>query len=381
MNHQQVAALRDRLEQFLAQILFSACSRSQQGHWGSVYVRGLVLDGERKSVGAMAESMPDGNEQAMQQFVSQSTWPFEPVRKRLAQFMEPLLPGEGVWIVDKTGFPKKGEHSVGVARQYCGTLGKVGNCQVAVSLHYATPAGSLPLNFRLYLPEEWVNDLEGCRKVGIPEDQIQYKYKPKWQIALDLIDEARRWQLVDQVVNADAACGRVTGFREGLRNRGLQYLVAVDSDHIGCWLGEVPATPRTYRGPGRPPTRFHCGDHRPLSTLQVARSLPQEGRSPGTRAPRDPCAPVSPRFGSIRPTATGRGCHRGRKSGCLSNGLRGNPSRRTTGSRTYRPLPLSSAWFVGARCAGTSNRTTSSSKKSSGWITSRVEPGLDGIDT
>lgn len=274
MNYQQVIALRERLEQFLAHILFPACSRSQQRHWGSVYVRGLLLDGERKSVGAMAERMPDGNEQAMQQFVSQSTWPFEPVRKRLAQYMEPLLSGEGVWVVDETGFPKKGKHSVGVARQYCGTLGKVGNCQVAVSLHYATPAGSLPLNFRLYLPEEWANNPERCRKAGVPEDAIAYK--PKWQIALDLIDEARCWQLVDQIVNADALYGRVTEFRDGLWERGLQYVVAVDSDHIGCWLGAVPATPRPYRGRGRPPTRFDYGDHRPLSTLQVAQSLPKE---------------------------------------------------------------------------------------------------------
>ncbi|BDG61840.1 hypothetical protein caldi_29300 [Caldinitratiruptor microaerophilus] len=119
-----------------------------------------------------------------------------------------------------------------------------------------------------------MNDPERCRKAGVPEDAIQYM--PIWQIALDLIDEAGRWQLVDQIVNADAAYGRVTEFREGLGERGLEYVVAVDSDHIGCWLGEVPATPRPYRGRGRPSTRPHYGDHRPLSTLQVAQSLPKE---------------------------------------------------------------------------------------------------------
>lgn len=118
----------------MAEILFPDLSHIRQRHWGDVYVRGVLLEGERKSVGAMAERMPDGNEQAMQQFVSQSTWSFVPVRKCLAQRMEPILPADGVYVLDETGFPKYGSHSV-AARQYSGTLGKVGNCQVAVSIY------------------------------------------------------------------------------------------------------------------------------------------------------------------------------------------------------------------------------------------------------
>lgn len=273
MNTREMDSLRDRLEQFLAGVLFPALSRSQQRHWGSVYVRGVLLDGERKSVGAMAERMPDGNEQAMQQFVSQSTWSFVPVRQRLAQYMEPLLPADGVIVVDETGFPKWGRHSVAVARQYSGTLGKVGNCQVAVSIHYATRAGSLPLDFQLYLPKEWVRDPARCRKAGIPEEQIQYR--PKWQIALDLIDNVRSWKLVDHIVVADAFYGRVTEFRDGLTERKLQYVLGTD-EQMACWVGEVPAVPRPSRRTGRPRKgeRYDYGNHRPLSALQVAQQLP-----------------------------------------------------------------------------------------------------------
>src|SRR4051812_44774222 len=101
MKIHELDSLRERLEQFLATTLFPACSRSQQRHWGDVYVRGLLLDGERKSVGAMALRMPDGNEQAMQQFVSQSTWDYLEVRKRLAQYMEALLPADSAWLIDE----------------------------------------------------------------------------------------------------------------------------------------------------------------------------------------------------------------------------------------------------------------------------------------
>jgi len=269
MKTYEMDTLRDRLEQFLAETLFPSCSLSQQRHWGAVYVRGVLLDGERKSVGAMAGRMLEGNEQAMQQFVSQSTWSFAPVRQRLAQRLEPLLPANGAWVLDDTGFPKKGRHSVAVARQYSGTLGKVGNCQIAVSIHLATPAGGLPLDFQLYLPQEWADDPERCRKAGIPEG---VQFQEKWRIALDLVNQVRSWKLVDQPVVADAAYGRVTEFRDELVTRRLRYVLSVDED-MGCWLGEVPAVRRQYKGRGRPPTGYDYGDHRPSTPLTVAQGL------------------------------------------------------------------------------------------------------------
>ena len=132
MNVRELQACADRLEEFLTTMLASV-GRSERRHHGSLYVQGLLLDGERKSIEPLAERVPGGNVQALQQFVGQSPWAWEPVRRLLAQHLEEqLLPAAG-WIVDDTGFPKQGQESVGVARQYSGTLGKVANCQVAVN--------------------------------------------------------------------------------------------------------------------------------------------------------------------------------------------------------------------------------------------------------
>src|SRR3954453_790263 len=180
-----MAKARQRLETFTEQIL-APVGGSERRHWGGVYGRGLLLDGERKSGGARAERLPEGNEQNLQQFVSQSPWIWEPVWQRLAQRAEQTFPTTA-WIVDDTGFPKKGEHSVGVARQYSGTLGKTANCQVAVSLHAASTTGSSPLSFHLYLPQLWAEAPERLRKAGVPEG---VSFQEKWRLALALIDQA-----------------------------------------------------------------------------------------------------------------------------------------------------------------------------------------------
>src|SRR3990172_1520332 len=139
-------AERERLAGFLNEML-AGLGRSERRRWGDVYVRGLLATGGRKATASMASSVSDGNVQAMQQFIGQSPWPWESLRQRLAQrLMAALQPG-AAWIVDDTGFPKKGTNSVGVARQYSGTLGKIGNCHVAVSLHLAErePPVSTPI--------------------------------------------------------------------------------------------------------------------------------------------------------------------------------------------------------------------------------------------
>jgi SRSO17 transposase len=152
-----------------------------------VYVRGLLLDGERKSVGAIATRMPEANEQNVQQFLSQSPWRWEPVWQTMAERIESAFPAPEAWVVDDTSFPKKGEHSVGVQRQYCGALGKKANCQVAVSLHRTDRSGSSPLGFRLYLPEVWTNDHERCRQAGAPDP---VRFQKKWELVIELIDQA-----------------------------------------------------------------------------------------------------------------------------------------------------------------------------------------------
>jgi SRSO17 transposase len=273
MKQRELEACRERLDEHLATVLYPTCERSQQRKWGSVYARGLLLEGGRKSAGAMAERLPDGNEQSMQQFISQSTWNFRAVRQRLAELVVAQLPKQGLWVFDDTGFPKCGKHSVGVARQYSGTLGKIGNCQIGVSMHYATPQGSMPLDFELYLPEVWINDPDRCRKAGVPANT---SFQTKWEMALTMLDRVRTWGLADQVVTTDAGYGKVCEFRDGLTERGLLYIVGVD-EATGVWIPpmSVSLLPRTSNR-GRAPTRYDYGDQEPPSVLQVAQGLPPE---------------------------------------------------------------------------------------------------------
>ena len=251
MDSNQLKSCRGRLEEFLGELL-EPVGRSERRQWANAYVRGLLLDGERKSVEPMAARLPDGNVQAMQQFIGQSPWDFVPVRKRLAERMAEQVVPAVAWIVDDTGFPKQGKHSVGVARQYSGTLGKVGNCQTATSLHLATDEVCMPLDFDLYLPKSWTDDQARMQKAGIPAGR---PFRSKWQIALDLIDRALGWDIPGGVVVCDIYYGRVNRFRQGLIDRGLFYLAEVESKTI------------VFNEPTK--TRGRIGDPLPEETKQA----------------------------------------------------------------------------------------------------------------
>jgi SRSO17 transposase len=202
VTEKQLAACRKRLDLFLAEML-TPWGRKDRRQWGGVYLRGLLLDGERKSAGAMAARLPDGNEQSLQQFLNQSPWDWFPLWHQMATRVERSFAPAVAWIIDDTGFPKKGEHSVGVARQYSGTLGKTANCQMAVSLHRTDARGSSPLGFRLYLPREWTDDRARGRAAGVPEE---ISFQPNWRLALALLDEALDWgRPKPPVVLADAS--------------------------------------------------------------------------------------------------------------------------------------------------------------------------------
>ena len=187
MTPAELAQARRRLVAFAAE-MFEPLARADQRRWGECYLRGLMLDGKRKSIQPMAERLPDGNEQALQQFVSQSPWDWRPVRQRLATQMTAAIDPDA-WIVDDTGFPKYGNASVGVARQYSGTLGKVANCQIGVIIHAATDRASCPINWRLFLPESWDDDQARRRAAHVPE---RVGHRPKWQLVLDMVDELGR---------------------------------------------------------------------------------------------------------------------------------------------------------------------------------------------
>jgi SRSO17 transposase len=261
-------AQRERLKGFLDEMLV-VLGRTERRQWGDVYVRGLLTASGRKATASMAARVSDGNVQAMQQFIGQSPWPWESLRKGLAQRMTTALSPAAAWVVDDTGFPKKGTHSVGVSRQYSGTLGKIGNCLVAVSLHYATDDAAMPLDFALYLPEEWLEE-ERRQRAGIPKDVT---FQPKWGLALSLIDRALAWQIPDGVVVADAGYGSTTEFRAGLAKRKLLFVVGVENT-TAVWVGtgnlEIPPSGRRGR-----PRRKPLAAGQALSVTEVSRSWPQ----------------------------------------------------------------------------------------------------------
>jgi len=181
-----MAALDKRLDGFL-QDLLAPLGRSERRHWAKVYLQGLLLDGDRKSIEPMAERIQGAEVQALRQFVGQSPWAVAEVQRRLAEQIVDELSEPEVWMIDETSFPKAGDSSVGVARQYCGALGKVANCQVAVSLHWSTAQMSCPLSWRLYLPRLWLEDPQRRALGKIPPAQV---YQSKTQLALELIDQA-----------------------------------------------------------------------------------------------------------------------------------------------------------------------------------------------
>src|ERR1039457_1609158 len=246
------------------------------------YCRGLLLPGERKSIEPMAARLEPGSVQATRQslhhLVAKAPWSDETLLEHVRKQVLPAMRKHGpvvAWIVDDTGFPKKGTHSVGVARQYCGQVGKQDNCRVAVSLSVATWTSSLPIAYRLYLPKEWAEDSKRREKTEVPKE-VKFQTKP--EIALDQIRAAVAANLERGVVLADAAYGINTEFRDGLTELALQYCVGVQSSMTVWEPGKqpLPAKPRGKRG--RPPRLLQrTTDHQPVSVKQLAMSLPATG--------------------------------------------------------------------------------------------------------
>lgn len=243
----EVGRLRGELSEFVADV-FGSLPRRDQRRWGECYLRGLKLDGRRKSVQPMGERLPDGNMQALKQFVNQSPWDPLPVRRRIAQLLSEVLAPE-VWVIDNVSFPKCGQASAGVVRQYCGALGNRANCQVAVSVYAATDAASCPLQWQLRLPREWTDEPDRCGRAGVPDDMM---HQEKWRLALDLLDTLAEWQLKAPVVVADAGYGVSTAFQIGLEERGLSYVLALSGKEV-AHLEEVEPHQPSYGGLG-PPT-------------------------------------------------------------------------------------------------------------------------------
>ena len=243
------------------------------------YCTGLLLPGERKSVEPMAARLcPDNvrqTHQSLHHVVAHAPWSDEDILEAVRQYalpaMQKLRPIEA-WIVDDTGLVKKGTHSVGVTRQYCGQVGKQENCRVAVSLSVSTREASLPIAWRLYLPEVWAHDKKRRKATGIPPE-IRFQTKP--EIALQQIRTTLDREIPTAPVLADAAYGNDTGFRDGISELGLLYIVGIQSS-VSVWKpGQAPLPKRKWKGIGRPTKLLRRdGQHNPLAVRELAMSLP-----------------------------------------------------------------------------------------------------------
>jgi SRSO17 transposase len=250
--------------------------RSDQFRQGHIYLQGLLLDGERKSIQPLSARVPGGDEQRLQQFINQSPWDPGPVLQAYrAKLTAACGDPAGVIVIDDTGFPKQGKHSVGVARQYSGTLGKVGNCQVAVSLHYASARGDFPLALRLYLPEAWTTDPARLDPARVPA--TARAYRTKWAIALELLDTVREEGLPHALVVADAGYGLSSEFRAGLEARGERYLVGLLGTEAVFVAPPAWVPKAAHGGRGHPPTRAYLAEEapRPVAVREVAATLPR----------------------------------------------------------------------------------------------------------
>jgi SRSO17 transposase len=288
-----------RFQQYVAQLAEAVAHRDRREPVRA-YLTGLYLPRERKSVEPLAARVDPrwvrARHQSLHHFVANAAWDDAAVLRVARDTGLTAMGAHGgvaAWIVDDTGFPKKGRHSVGVARQYCGVLGKQENCQVAVSVSLANATVSVPAAYQLYLPDSWTTDRARCRRAKVPD---AVAFQPKWQIALAQIDRLRADAVPPAPVVADAGYGVVTAFREGL----------------------TPCRPRATEARAGPPPP--CVARRGIARCQSRswppRCPPPPGtRSPGAPAPAARCGPASPGCASARPIATRAGRRRGPSSG------------------------------------------------------------------
>lgn len=271
--------LERRFEEY-GEVIGAALAHADRRMPAQWYLRGLMLPGGRKSVEPMAARVQPHNvrsaHQSMHHLVADAQWSDQSLLAAVTAQVLPALIKEDAachWIIDDTGYAKKGTHSVGVARQYCGRLGKTDNCQVAVSLSIANDQGSLPVAYQLYLPQEWASDRARRKRAGVP---AEIAFSTKGEMALEQIHRTLNAGLPRSVVLADAAYGTEAAWRDQLTLWGLQYAVAV-REHTHVWYGKyqpAPPPPASSRG-GRPRTRLVIDEaHAPVTVLELASSLP-----------------------------------------------------------------------------------------------------------
>jgi SRSO17 transposase len=247
------AAVKERLEAFAGEVLAAAMNRPAQRVNGALYLRGLLEQGARKSLEPIVERLgDDADYQSMQQFVADSPWEPALVVKAVAERVAPQIDAEA-WLLDDTGFPKDGKDSPGVKRQYSGTLGKRGNCQIGVSVHAVGSEGTVPLGWALYLPEDWCADEQRRRKAKIPE---RVAFKTKSELGVELVERACGWEVPKAPVLGDHAYGGNTWLRDRLDEAGCEYVLCVGPDTKVFEQGTTFAVPPRKKKDGAGPTRL-----------------------------------------------------------------------------------------------------------------------------
>jgi SRSO17 transposase len=277
------------------------------------YCTGLLMPGDRKSVEPMAAVVAPARvaaeHQSLLHFIGQAPWSDDVVLDKVRELVLPSVEASGpieAWIVDDTGFAKKGTHSVGVARQYCGRLGKTDNCQIAVTLSFANHEASLPVAYRLYLPETWTGDAARLDKAGVPTSIF---FQAKTEIALDQIAAALASGAPKGVVPADAAYGTNGAFRDRLTDMRLIYAVGVQSNTCVWEIGVEALPPVTWSGRGRKPTRARRDEwHKPVSVKALAVGLPASAWSEVTWR-EGSNAQLASRFAAARVRPAIKGIH------------------------------------------------------------------------
>jgi SRSO17 transposase len=244
------------------------------------YCLGLAMPGERKSVEPLAAitapARVSAQHQSLLHFVANAAWSDAAVLGKVRELVQPAIERGGpieAWLIDDTGFPKKGRHSVGVTRQYCGELGKQDNCQVAVTLSIANRSASLPIAYRLYLPADWASDVERRAETKIPEEIV---FQTKGEIALDQIRGACRQGVPRGVVVMDAGYGNNTGLRDEISALDLRYIAGIESSTTVWAPGVQPLSPPPWPGFGRRAQRpRRAPGHQPVAVKALAFSLPK----------------------------------------------------------------------------------------------------------
>ena len=297
----------ERSEEFVRYLdhIGLAVGRSDRRESFKNYCQGLMLPLKRKSVEPLAASIDplhvSSLHQSLNHFVAQSPWSDDAVLARVNDWVLPRMglgkSGPVFWIADDTGMPKQGMHSVGVARQYCGQLGKTDNCQVAVSLSIATAAASLPIKYQLYLPESWANDRVRRNETGVPKD-MRFATKPA--ISLAQMKAAKAAGLPGDIALADAGYGDNTDYRDGITGLGMRYAVGIKTG-TKVWSPGSQALPaKSWSGKGRKPTHLRRGpDNQPVTVKALALSLPASAwRKTTWREGTN--TPLSSRFATVR---------------------------------------------------------------------------------